>query len=339
LKGKCYYCNEKLSERTVRRHIKSCKVRKEKIKESMASSKKIKNQYVLSIAPEYGSREYCLYIAVDIDLTLKNLDSFLRDIWLECCGHLSRFIIDYVNYDSLVEDEFEFFSESETMDFKLRQVISTGDKFRYDYDFGSTTTLKLEVVEEYLTGENHSQIEILARNEEIQNFCVNCNKKAERFDYEEEKFFCEDCIEEDADMTYVPEYTNSPRDGVCGYEGYRDTEKQYLPGNNFKFKKSKTKEQKDIIPYIDGSELDEYDYEKIFDSFLNSTMNNVDLEIENKANKLLNKVKRGKFTQDLGELLKCNTKTELLKISTILNVTKVSQLNKSQLVERLLQVY
>lgn len=30
VKGKCYYCNEELSERTVKRHVKGCKVRKEK---------------------------------------------------------------------------------------------------------------------------------------------------------------------------------------------------------------------------------------------------------------------------------------------------------------------
>ena len=340
LKGKCYYCNEELSEKNIKRHVKGCKVRKEKIEEAMASSKKTKNQYILSIVPQFGSREYCLYIAIDIDLTLKNLDSFLRNIWLECCGHLSNFIIDGVTYDSTMEKELESFYESETMDYKLKQVISAGDKFRYDYDFGSTTILKLEVVDEYLTGENHSQIEILARNKEIENFCVSCNKKAERFDYEEEKFFCEECTDEDDDdMIYVPEYTNSPRDGVCGYEGERDTEKQYLPGNNFKFKKTKAKSQKDIIPFVSEDELDTYDYEGNFDSLLNSAMNNIDLEIEEKANKLFNRVKRGKFTQDLSELLKCNTKSELLKISSMLNITKVSQFNKGQLIERLLQVY
>ena len=341
MKGKCYYCNEELSERTVKRHVKGCKVRKEKIKEAIASSKKTKSQYVLSIVPQYGSKEYCLYIAIDIDTTLKNLDSFLRNIWLECCGHLSSFIIDGVNYDSSVDEEFEFYSECETMDFKLRQVISVGDKFRYDYDFGSTTTLKLEVIDEYLTGEKHSEIEILARNEEIQNFCVNCNKKAEYFDYAEEKFFCEDCVDvdEDSDMVDAPEYTNSPRDGVCGYEGDRDTEKQYLPGNNFKFKKAKTKRQKEIVPHIEDDEFYTDDYEGDFDPLIQSAMNNMNLEIENRANKMFNRVKRGKFTQDLRELLKCNTKTELLKIASMLDITKVSQFNKEQLVERLLEVY
>lgn len=339
MKGKCYYCNEELTERTVKRHVKGCKVRKEKIKEAMASSKKTKSQYVLSIVPQYGLKEYCLYIAIDIDSTLENLDSFLRDIWLECCGHLSSFIIGDVNYDSSVEVDSEFFSQDETMDFKLKQVISVGDKFRYDYDFGSTTTLKLEVIDEYLTGEKHSEIEILARNEEIHNFCANCNKQAEYFDYEEEKFFCEDCIDQNIDRVDAPEYTNSPRDGVCGYEGDRDTEEQYLPGNNFNFKKVKIKRQKSIVPFIEDDEFDTYNSEEDFDFLLHSAMNDIDLEIKNKAIEMFNKVKRGKFTHDLRELLECNTKTELLKIASILNITKVSKLNKGQLVERLLDVY
>ena len=339
MKGKCYYCNEKLSEITVKRHVKGCIIRKENIEESIANSKKTKSQYVLSIVPQYGSQEYCLYIAIDTDLNLNNLDSFLRNIWLECCGHLSTFIIDGINYDSSQEEEFESFSQHKTMDLKLRQVITVGDKFTYDYDFGSTTSLKLEVIEEYFTGENYSQIEILARNEEIHNLCSNCNKPAEFFDYEEEKFFCYNCIDEDADMVYVPEYTNSPRDGVCAYEGERDTEKQYLPGNNFKFKKTKAKTQKNIVPFPEVDEFNADDYEENFETLLHSAMDNMNLEIEDRAKKLFNRIKRGKFTQDLSELLKCNTKTELLKIASMLNIMKVSQLNKGQIVERLLEVY
>ncbi|WP_298846010.1 SEC-C metal-binding domain-containing protein [Clostridium sp.] len=339
MKGKCYYCNEKLSERTVKKHVKGCSIRKEKIKESIASSKKTKSQYILSIVPQYGSKEYSLYIAIDIDLTLKNLDSFLRNIWLECCGHLSCFIIDDVNYDSSADEEFESFTQAETMDFELGQVISVGDKFKYDYDFGSTTSLKLEVIDEYVAGENHSKIEILARNDEIQNICAICNQKAKYFDYEEEKYFCEECIDEDADMVGEFEYTNSPRDGVCGYEGDRDTEKQYLPGNKFKFKKTKTKITKNIVPFIADGEFDVDNLKEDFASFLDGTMDDINSEVGNKAKKLLNRLKRGKFTHDLRELLECNTKAELLKITSILNIGKVSKFNKGQLIEILLEVY
>ncbi|MCB2340468.1 SEC-C metal-binding domain-containing protein [Clostridium estertheticum] len=339
MKGKCYYCNEKLSERTVKKHVKGCKVRKEKIGKSIASSKKTKGQYILSILPQYGSKEYSLYIAIDIDLTLKNLDSFLRDIWLECCGHLSSFIIDDINYDSSIEDEFELFPQTETMDFKLRQVISVGDKFKYDYDFGSTTALKLEVIDEYVVGENYSQIEILSRNDEIQNFCANCNQKAKYFDYEEEKYYCGDCIDEDGDMVDEFEYTNSPRDGVCGYVGDRDTEKQYLPGNKFKIKKTKTKGRKDIVPFIENDELEIDDFKGDFASFLDIAMDDMNSEVGYKAKKLLNRLKRGQFTHDLRKLLECETKDELLKTTSMLNITRVSKFNKGQLIEKLLEVY
>ena len=320
LKGKCYYCNEKLSERTVKKHVKGCKVRKEKIGESIASSKKTKGQYILSILPQYGSKEYSLYIAIDIDLTLKNLDCFLRNIWLECCGHLSSFIIDDINYDSCVDDEFELFPQTETMDFKLRQVISVGDKFKYDYDFGSTTALKLEVIDEYVVGENYSQIEILSRNDEIQNFC-------------------EDCVDEDSDMVGEFEYTNSPRDGVCGYVGNRDAEKQYLPGNKFKIKKTKTKGRKDIVPFIEDDEFNVDDFKGDFESLLDIAMDDMNSEVGYKAKKLLNRLKRGKFTHNLRELLECDTKDELLKTTSMLNITRVSKFNKGQLIEKLLEVY
>ena len=34
------------------------------------------------------------------DATLADLDRFLRDIWLECCGHMSQFTIGKARYIS-----------------------------------------------------------------------------------------------------------------------------------------------------------------------------------------------------------------------------------------------
>lgn len=331
MKGKCYYCNVEVSEKNVKRHVKGCKVRKAKIEESIANCKNTKSQYILSIVPQYESKDYCLYIAIDTDITLENLDSFLRNIWVECCGHLSSFTIDGINYDSSCDYESIFSDDNETMDFKLKQVLAVGDKFRYDYDFGSTTTLKLEVIDEYLTGENHSEIEILARNEEIEHLCEQCNQKAKYYNYEREGFFCEDCIDEE-EMIYELEYTNSPRDGVCGYVGNKDNEKPYLPGNDLKFRKSRAKKQKDMFEDIDT-------YEKDFEFLLDSVMENINLELEDRTNKLFNKVKRNKFTQDLRQLLECNTKSDLCKMAAMLNIVKISKLNKGQLIEKLLEVY
>lgn len=85
------------------------------------------------------SKEYCLYIAIDKDLELRALDQFLRDIWLECCGHLSEFIIDEERYDSSPDEDF--FLDGQSMHIKTGEVLEVGDKFKDNYDFESTTEL------------------------------------------------------------------------------------------------------------------------------------------------------------------------------------------------------
>ncbi len=41
---------------------------------------------------------YWLDVEIRASATLQTLDRFLRDTWLECCGHLSQFIIGHVDY-------------------------------------------------------------------------------------------------------------------------------------------------------------------------------------------------------------------------------------------------
>lgn len=48
-------------------------------------------------------KEKCIYwlvIEVKDTATLKDVDQFLRNIWLECCSHLSAFEIDGLSYKS-----------------------------------------------------------------------------------------------------------------------------------------------------------------------------------------------------------------------------------------------
>ena len=106
-----------------------------------------------------------------------------------------------------------------------------------------------------------------------------------------------------------------------------------------KIEESMASSKKTKSQYIEADKFDINDYEGDSEPVLHSAMNSMDLEIENRAKEMFNKATRGKFTYDLGELLKCNTKIGLLKIASILNVKKVSQFNKGQLVERLLEVY
>jgi len=50
---------------------------------------------------------YWMHLEVPTTITLADLDGFLRDIWLECCGHLSSFSIDGISYKSHLDPEYD----------------------------------------------------------------------------------------------------------------------------------------------------------------------------------------------------------------------------------------
>lgn len=230
MKGKCYYCNKELTERTIKRHMKSCSIMKNRIEESIAKNGKLRKQFIIAIKPRYEKNEYCIYLSIDGTLGLVHIDQFIRDVWVECCGHLSAFII-----------KKKFYQDNE-MNIRLNEILSVGEKFQYEYDFGSTTYLELEVVDIIDVPKNFTQMEIIARNNE---------------------------------MISEGNYCNSPRDGVCGYVGNKEAENKYLPNNNEKYITSKKRDRKQ-----DGDE-DSYDddfsdIEEAFEDLLNRSKEIVD---------------------------------------------------------------
>ncbi len=91
----------------------------------------------------------------------RGLDTFLRDTWVECCGHLSAFSINGIRY--IVETD-EYFKEDKSMSYLLEKVLIPGQEFSYEYDFGSQTDLDLKVVSEREVEDSGRSIDILARN-------------------------------------------------------------------------------------------------------------------------------------------------------------------------------
>lgn len=76
--------------------------------------------YLLKISSaEYP--EYWLYVDLSEDLTLLNLDSFLRETWLECCGHLSSFIVMEETYESHTDKLTD--RDSKSMRIKLKELL------------------------------------------------------------------------------------------------------------------------------------------------------------------------------------------------------------------------
>lgn len=213
--------------------MKSCEAMKEAMGLDENSSKANINKFVLDITSKYN-KGYWLYISIDANATLKDLGQFLRDIWVECCGHLSMFRIDGKNYESEVDDRSIFGKVENDMNVKLKDVVAVNYKIQYEYDFGSTTYLEIKVIDKLRCSNKGKKIEIIGRNNEPQVKCAYCGQSAVYYDYENEDYLCDNCYEnhsEDDEMIEEVGYVNSPRAGVCGYEGSKEDEVPYLPSS------------------------------------------------------------------------------------------------------------
>lgn len=291
MKARCYYCNKELTERTIKRHMKNCAEMKECIDRELKQSKSRRKQYILAIKDEY-SKKYCIYISIDAALQLCHLDQFIRDVWVECCGHLSEFTIDGDNYHDNRDGNYE-------MNVRLNEVLYIGQKFEYVYDFGSSTYLTLEVIDEIDVSKKHSQIEIIARNNEEGR-------------------------------------PNSPREGECGYVCDEEAENTYLPGNSAKYKASSKKPQTGVNDLYDNLDnvlgnMDEDELEQQLSDYHEN--------MQNELKKALEEYFNGLYSFDIKEIINSYKKNEMIDLAYGLNIVIPAKLKKKDFAEVLINEY
>ncbi len=214
--GKCSLCGNVFGKAPMTSHLKSCK---KKTSGSETPPKTGKRKAFHLVVEGRHLPEYWMHLEVPAEATLEAMDRFLRDTWLECCGHLSEFEIEGSRY--LVEP-LDF--DDKPMDVKLKDVLSPGMKFEHTYDFGSSTYLRLKVVSEEESALKRNEIQVLARNEPPVIPCDECGKPATQVCtqcmYVGEGWLCEECAAKHdcGEPMFLP-VVNSPRVGVCGYAG------------------------------------------------------------------------------------------------------------------------
>jgi len=177
------------------------------------------NAYLLLVD---GGFPFWLHLFARADATLADVDSYLRNIWLECCGHMSAFSIEGTSYSVAPMDEFA----DRPMTVKLSKVLGPKMKFKHEYDFGSTTQLALTVVAERPIPKTKEKILLAARNEMPTIPCGVCKDSPATMicsdcgGYEAGGWLCDDCAKEHGcgEEMLLP-FVNSPRTGVCGYTG------------------------------------------------------------------------------------------------------------------------
>ena len=222
--GECAQCQAHFSKSKILTHLKTC------LANDPPPSKKPIRWLHIEIEGRY-LKDYWLHVAIPALWELADLDQFLRDIWLECCGHLSGFMIDDDCYSCAPDDEAMglgalFETGEDSMNVKLEEVLSVGTQFSYEYDYGSTTDLVLRVVDSFEAARTRGGVRILARNLPPEFRCAGCEQPATQLanggnGLDPEDCYCDDCAKElDAEeQEMLMPIVNSPRVGVCGYCG------------------------------------------------------------------------------------------------------------------------
>ncbi len=218
--GKCYLCGGTFSKRAMTNHLQACRQAHPQPLSGKGKERTTKLFHLLAQGRDLP--EYWLHLEIPADAKLKDLDGFLRDIWLECCGHLSAFRIGGMDYYCDRETAREL--EGETMGVALRQVLKPGMEFYHEYDFGTTTELTLKVVGERDGTVRGNSLQLIARNDPPPITCGVCGKPSTdvcvECIWEGEGWLCEECAEkhECGEEMLLP-VVNSPRTWMCGYTG------------------------------------------------------------------------------------------------------------------------
>jgi hypothetical protein len=191
-------------------------------RESRQQAKKIKAFHL--VVEGYRLPMYWMHLEVAAGTTLATLDRFLRDTWLECCGHLSVYRIDGFNYYVDAEMDAYWDMRRKSMQVKLEEVLSPGQTCSYEYDFGSTTELLVKVISEHEVDMRGKAIQILARNSLPIIPCDGCGEPATSLCtqcvYEDNGCLCDACAKShECGEEMLSPLVNSPRAGVCGYTG------------------------------------------------------------------------------------------------------------------------
>jgi hypothetical protein len=215
VRGECAYCGEIVSKRGVGKHLEKCIKRQEVIEIAEASTRPVDTLWHLRIQDAYD-KDFWLDLEMKGTSSLKTLDNYLRSIWLECCGHLSEFTIGGWRGTKI------------GMSRKADDIFDPGLVLHHLYDFGTTseTDVRVTKAREGKPTTKHP-IALLARNLMPEAFCQECDQPArwlcQECFYEEEKpgLLCERHAEGHPHDNYgeLTELVNSPRVGLCGYDG------------------------------------------------------------------------------------------------------------------------
>lgn len=199
------------------KHFAKCPRRQEQIAAADQSARKPEDLIHLRVQDAYA-KQFWLDLEVRASAQLKDLDAYLRAIWLECCGHLSEFNTGNWGQEIAMSKRVAIFDED-------------GMQLLHIYDFGtsSETLITRMGARRGIPLTKHPML-LMARNTMPEAECIECGQPASHL--------CMECmIEEQTEGTLCDQHAethpheeyggliplvNSPRLGMCGYSGPAD---------------------------------------------------------------------------------------------------------------------
>jgi pRiA4b ORF-3-like protein len=223
-KGTCTFCQSEFSKSAMTRHLETCQQRIAAEAKAGSRQKVQKTRKIHLVVEGRDLPTYWMHLEVTGSTTLAMLDRFLRDTWLECCGHLSAFEIGGVRYavDAGMDNDWDI--DEKSMRVRLDKVLSPGQTCSYEYDYGTTTELRLRAISEREVAVKGNAIQMLARNTPPVILCEECGKPAtnvcSQCIFDGKGWLCDDCAEEhECGEEMLLPVVNSPRVGMCAYTG------------------------------------------------------------------------------------------------------------------------
>ena len=214
-RGECAFCGRDMTKGGLSRHLKTCPQREEAIRVANQGPGEEQVLYHIQVQDAWWA-DFWLHLEMRGSATLKTLDSYLRAIWLECCGHLSQFSIGGWSGKEIPKSR------------KAERVFEPGLELTHMYDFGTSSETLIRVVDvrEGVPLTSHP-IFLMARNDHPHVSCTECDQPATRlclecmYEFEEPGTLCDQHAQEHPHHDYGEPVAllNSPRVGMCGYTG------------------------------------------------------------------------------------------------------------------------